>query len=170
MLMRWLLGLVLLGSAAGAYSAETVEVPTTTDLQAVGALAEERQLPVLLVFTASHCGYCELLEEEILRPMVLSGDYRDRVIIRKIQLDGGSLRDFQGRTVAADRYATRHNVFVTPTMVFVDASGRELAERLVGINTVEMFAGLVDAAIDEARDNLAARASAPPLARAAPAR
>lgn len=169
MTFRWLQGLALLVLAAGAQAGEPVQVPATTDLQTLGQLAEQRRLPVLLVFTADHCTYCELLEAEILRPMLLSGEYRDQVIIRKIRLDGGTIRDFRGRSVAAGTYATRHDVFVTPTMLFVDADGREVAERLVGIHTVEMFGGLVDAAIEEARETIAARRPVSPVARALPA-
>lgn len=163
-ILLWLLAMSL-----GAHAASPpVQVPQTTDLAADGRLAAERQLPILLVFSAHHCGYCELLEQEILRPMLLSGDYKDKILIRKIILDGvGTLRNFEGEAVDAGSFATLRDVYVTPTILFVDAQGRELAPRLVGINTVEMFAGLVDAAIEQARDKLNARASVQPLARAA---
>jgi len=171
MIVRWFLALVVLLSAASGVQGDPVQVPTTADLQAVGQLAEQRGLPLLLVFTASHCSYCELLESAILRPMLISGDYDDRVIIRKIELDGVAVRDFQGKIVDAGDYATRRDVFVTPTMLFVDGDGVELAERLIGINTVEMFSGLVEAALEEASETLAARRQgAGPLARAQPTR
>lgn len=162
--LMWLLAMSL-----GAHAAPSpVQVPQTTDLAADGRLAAERQLPILLVFSAHHCGYCELLEEEILKPMLLSGDYEDKVLIRKVILDGvGTLHNFDGQAVEAGSFATYRDVYVTPTILFVDARGRELAPRLVGINTVEMFAGLVDAAIEQARDKLNARSAALPLARAA---
>lgn len=155
-----------LGVSAGPAS---VQVPMTRDLAAEAQLAAQRGLPLLLVFSADHCPYCELLEREILEPMLRSGDYSDKVLIRKVMLDGaGTLRDFQGGAVDAGSFATQHDVFVTPTMLFVDPQGRELAPRLVGINTVEMFAGLVDAAIDQARSKLKAQGEVAPLAQAAP--
>lgn len=156
-----------LGVSAGPAS---VQVPLTRDLAGEAQLAAQRGLPILLVFSADHCPYCELLEREILKPMLRSGDYADKVLIRKVMLDGaGTLRDFQGRSVDAGNFATQQDVFVTPTMLFVDPQGRELAPRLVGINTVEMFAGLVDAAIDQARSKLNAQGEVAPLAQAAPA-
>ena len=45
-------------------------------------------VPVVL-FSASHCGYCTIIKEEFLKPMLLSGDYVDKVLIRKLVIDGG---------------------------------------------------------------------------------
>ncbi len=64
-----LLLLLWLSSAAGA-----AEVPESGDLAADGRLARSLGVPLLVVFSAEHCGYCELLEAEILRPMILSGE------------------------------------------------------------------------------------------------
>lgn len=159
--------LILLCTLGGAWAAP-VQVPVTTDLASDGRAAAQRRLPILLVFAADHCTYCDLLEREILEPMLRSGDYGDKVIIRKVMLDrGGALRDFSGHKVDAGSFATYRDVVVTPTMLFVDSQGRELAPRLVGINTVEMFAGLVDAAIEQARSKLQAQSA---VARAGPAR
>lgn len=161
--------LVLTASWSANAAPAPVQVPVTTDLAELGRTAAERQLPILLVFSADHCTYCELLEQEILKPMLRSGDYTDKVLIRKVLLDrGDTLRDFDGQRVEAGNFATFRDVYVTPTMLFVDPRGRELAPRLVGINTVEMFAGLVDAAIDRARTNLKAQTRLEPLAQAAP--
>lgn len=148
----WVSLLLLLGlsSMAGA-----VEVPESGDLAADARLALERRVPLLVVFSAEHCGYCELLEAEILRPMILSGEYEDRVVIRKVMLDEGrELRDFDGRRVEADTLMVRYDVSVTPTMLFLGPDGRELAPRIVGINTPELFGGRVDAAIEAASERL----------------
>jgi len=86
-----------------------------------------------------------------LQPMQLSGDYDDRVLVRKVVIDQGSrIRDFDGTTVMAGKVADRYRVFVTPTLLFVDGQGRELAERMVGINTPELFGGYLDECIDTA--------------------
>lgn len=167
--MRFWALVIMLSAGAFAVRAEPapLHVPVTENLAAESQIAAQRQLPILLVFSAAHCTYCELLEREILKPMLRSGDYGDKILIRKVMLDGaGTLRDFQGRAVDAGSFATRRDVFVTPTMLFVDARGRELAPRLVGINTVELFGGLVDASIEEARSKLKAQAATAPLAQA----
>ena len=128
-----------------------MRVPVAENLHQDGKQALARQLPILLAFSADDCSYCELLEEDFLQPMLLSGEYEDRIIIRKLILDNGSdVRDFNGQQTEATRLSDRYRVFVTPTILFVDGNGRELAERMVGINTPELFGGYLDACVETA--------------------
>lgn len=143
-------GCALLWLAAAALQA-SVPVPVADNLQQEGGQARVRQQPVLLAFSADDCSYCKLLEEDFLQPMLLSGEYEDRVIIRKLILDNGSsVTDFTGRQIETTRLSDRYRVFVTPTILFVDGNGRELAERMIGINTPELFGGYLDACVDTA--------------------
>ena len=129
-----------------------MRVPVAHDLQQEGRQAQARQLPIMLTFSADDCSYCELLEEDFLQPMLLGGEYEDRAIIRKLVLDdGSSVNDFSGKSTEATRVSDRYRVFVTPTILFLDGEGRELAERIIGINTPELFGGYLDACIDTAR-------------------
>ncbi len=144
-------GCVFLWLFTAALQAET-EVPIARNLQADGQLAHNRQLPILLAFSAIECSYCELLEEEFLQPMLLGGEYRDKIIMRKLVLDNGSrLADFSGQQIDATSLSDRYRIYVTPTILFVDEKGTELAERMVGINTPELFGGYLDDCIETAR-------------------
>ena len=130
---------------------EAPDVPVGDDLQADGQLAEARRLPIMLMFSAIDCGYCEMLEEEFLRPMLLGGEYTDRILMRKIVLDDGSrLTDFDGQRRDATALSDQYRVFVTPTILFVNAEGRELTARILGINTLELFGGYLDDCIETA--------------------
>lgn len=125
------------------------------DLQATGKIADHQRLPILLVFTAIDCGYCEMLEEEFLEPMLLGGDYQDRVIMRKVILDNGSrLTDFGGQRRDATALSDDYRVFVTPTLLFVDSTGVERAGRMLGINTPELYGGYLDDCIETAMLNV----------------
>jgi len=128
-----------------------VTVPVATDLQQLGSQAVSRELPILLTFTSVICSYCELLEQAFLQPMLLSGEYRDKVMIRKLELGpGASVTGFDGRKIMASELSSHYRVFVTPTLLFVDGNGKELAERIVGINTPELFGGYLDNCIETA--------------------
>jgi len=128
-----------------------MRVPVADNLHQDGRQALARQLPILLAFSADDCSYCELLEQDFLQPMLLSGEYEDSIIIRKLILDNGSsVMDFNGQQIAATRLSDHYRVFVTPTILFVDGNGRELAERMVGINTPELFGGYLDACVETA--------------------
>lgn len=143
--------LTILSLSALAYANYTVDesgtviVPKTTDLQADGQLAAEKQLPILVMFSATHCGYCEAIKSDQLRPMLISGDYTDQVIIRELHIDSmEDVIDFDGQPIAADDLASKHNVWVTPTIMFFDAQGNKLAPKILGYNTPSMFGGYLD--------------------------
>jgi thioredoxin-related protein len=129
----------------------SVDVPYGTDLRQDGRQAQDRQLHILLVFSAATCAYCQQLEDAFLKPMLISGEYTEKVIIRRLLLDIGQYAtDFDGTQREAAAIASRYRAWVTPTIVFIDGSGREVAERMKGINTPELFGGYLDACIDTA--------------------
>lgn len=136
---------------ATAFAADGVKVEEVTDLKAVGKHADNKRMPILLMFSAEGCHYCMRVENEFLKPMLLSGDYGDRVLIRKMKIDSfDKVRDFEGKKIAAADFADRYNVFVTPTVVFIDGSGVELAEKRVGLTTPDFYGGYLDQSINEA--------------------
>jgi len=125
------------------------------DLGREGRQAEEACVPLLLEFAAEYCEYCTLLEEEVLNPTLLNRDYDQRVLMRKLVIDrSGKLRDFDDTPVNATELANRYKVFVTPTLLFLDSQGRELAERMVGVMTLEFYGGYLDQAMDASTDKL----------------
>lgn len=127
-------------------------VPETTDLKALASQSSQQQLPILIMYAAADCEYCQRLEEDLLGPMHFSGQYKERVIIRKVMIDGyGNIRDFDGSTKGAEKFAVNRGVQVTPTLQFVDANGKQLAPEMIGYNTPEMYSAYVENAIDESR-------------------
>lgn len=152
-----LLGAVL-WSASGLSADETInEVPPAEDLRALGEISQREGLPILIEVAMGHCPWCARLEEEFLLPMLRSGDYNDRVIIRRIDLDLHTpLVDFDGRPISSSDFAVRYGVRLTPTVLLLDGQGRELAEPLVGLTTPDFYGGYLDAAIDESLARLRA--------------
>ncbi len=127
-----------------------------SDFQQLSREMEQKSLGLLLMFHAEHCPYCALMEKEILSPMLKSGDYTDKVIIRKLQLDASrEIKNFKGETVKPSDVAARYNVMLTPTLVFLDKDGNQKAKKMVGINTVDYFGAYLDEEIEKLRKNLA---------------
>ena len=144
--------------AASPNHSSSVQVPVVEDISQIAKLAREKSLPILLVFSADHCPYCELLENEIIKPMIFSGDYTNRALIYKMNIDDSNeIIDFDGESISTSEFASNHNAFVTPTMVFLDPNGKELYKRILGINTVEMFGGRVDQALAASLNKLRSR-------------
>ena len=62
------------------------------------------------------------------------------------------IRDFAGQAGAA--LAARWQARFTPTVLFLDAQGRELAGRLVGVAVPDFYGAYLDQALAEARHQL----------------
>lgn len=121
------------------------------NFQQLATLMKAKKLPLLIEFHADSCPYCKQLEEDFLSLMVGTPEYDNKIIIRQLKLDsGGDVIDFNGNTVSAHDFATRYKAYMTPVMIFVNASGDEVAERIVGINTPSLFGAYIDAEIDKA--------------------
>jgi len=143
---------IVAGSAVGR---ETVVMQQVTDLRQEAAIARAHRLVMVLEFSSEDCTYCRKLEALFLLPMQRNADYDDKILLRSISLDeGNSVIDFDGRSIITGEFATRYGVSLTPTLLFLDADGNELSERLVGIWSEDFYGGFIDNRIDEARQKL----------------
>ena len=132
----------------------------TANLQADGKLAESRSVPLLIMFSQAYCAFCQKLTEEILEPMLISGDYTDRVLIRELRIDDNQdIIDFTGEIIDPRGVFSRYLLFVTPSILLLDSQGKELAERQIGINTVEFYGYYLDQAIDQALTHVSSQPS-----------
>lgn len=130
----------------------TSGISRATNLFKDARLAREQGLVILIEFASDSCEYCRLLEKEFLDPMLINAEYDEKVIIRSVQLDGyESFIGFQGELISPRQFASRYDIEVTPTMVFLDANGNELSDKLVGIWSVDFFGGYIDNRIDIAK-------------------
>ena len=131
------------------------EVPLIDDLAALGCDARRRRLPIVLLVSRSDCSYCALLKDEVLNPMVKSREYEDQALLGELMLDSEEpLRGFQGEYELRDDVASRFDADLTPTLLFLAPDGSELAPRILGVNTPELFGFYVDRAIASARVRL----------------
>ncbi|QKT03697.1 thioredoxin family protein [Ectothiorhodospiraceae bacterium 2226] len=153
---------------AGAASDPRPALVHAHDLVADARSAAADDKPLLLMFSSEPCPYCRIVEDEFLRPMLISGEYDDKVVMRKVKLDGYSrIRDFEGREVRVDELAKNYGVRITPTVVMVDAKGRQLAPSLEGIATRDYYGGDLDRVIDQALVEVRGEGSTLSKARAA---
>lgn len=155
-MLRPFLGLLALLFAAGPLAdASQVEIPAAADLHADAAVAEAEAIPIMLLVSQTYCGYCDQLKDWIIRPMILSGDYEGRVIIRELKVDSfRPVRDFTGEPRDPAKISAGYKAYLTPTLLFLGPDGEELTERIRGINTPEMFGYYVDEAIATAAQRL----------------
>ena len=134
-----------------AAEASGVSIPKAFDLQNDGILAQEKGIPILLEFTMHGCPFCEEVEEEVLRPMLISGDYDNKVLVRNIKIDEDTvITDFNGESISYEDLASRYSVFVAPTLVLVHGNGKAMGLEMVGVTTIDFYGAYLDQAIDQA--------------------
>lgn len=143
------------GFAAHVVRAATPGVTMLGDGVNTAALARVRQVPVLLVVSQDGCPYCKRLREEVIRPMILSGEYRDRVVIRELNMDATEpVRDFDGRMVEARTIADRYQAMLTPTVLLLNWQGEQLTRPIRGFNGAGFYGYYLDKAIARATARL----------------
>jgi len=126
-----------------------IEAAVSLQLDAGDSLSTGR--PILVFVTQKDCEFCHLLRQRILFPMIRRGELRERVILREISLDPGFiLQDFDDSPVEGRDFATRYKAYVTPTLLFLDEHGRNLAEPLTGTANIEFYGFYLAERIEEA--------------------
>jgi len=124
-----------------------VAIKYETDFAQLAKIAREENKIIMLEVSASYCEYCELLEEEFIKPMLRSGDYNN-VLIRKIEMDSAiEIKDFSGDASSPEEFTYALKVKITPTLLFFDGNGNEVAQRILGINSLDLYGGYLDDAI-----------------------
>ncbi|MDH3636154.1 MAG: thioredoxin fold domain-containing protein [Gammaproteobacteria bacterium] len=139
----------------GPATADSVAMIQVTDLRDEARLARDNNLVLVLEFSSEYCGYCRKLEDLFLVPMQRNAEYDAKILIRSVSLDSfETLVDFDGRSLSTAEFASRYEVSLTPTLLFLNAEGKELSEKLVGIWSEDFYGGFIDGRIDQAREKL----------------
>ncbi|MET0063518.1 MAG: thioredoxin fold domain-containing protein [Candidatus Thiodiazotropha endolucinida] len=130
------------------------KVTVVRDFTDLANKARADKVPILLMVSQDHCPFCHKLKREILNPMLISGDYDERVVISELLIDvGDEVINFEGKSVDPGSIASRYNIWVTPTLLFLDHQGKEVHKRMLGVNTIELYGYYLDESL---KDSLAA--------------
>lgn len=119
------------------------------------SVAKQQQKVLLVEFSTPWCEFCEALEREVLEPLIRSNRFRDKVIVRKLEInDYSKVIGFDNRQYDAESISMQYKVDFYPTLVFFDHEGKEVASRLVGIRTFDYIGEELDEAIVRAINTL----------------
>ena len=136
------------------------------DFNKLAATMQQSGKPLVLAFDAEHCHYCARLQADHLDPMIVSEDYQ-HVLIRSLEFDGAhEITDFDGQPIEASEFSERYKVRLTPTLLFLNAKGEEIAKRMLGYNTPEFYGAYLDKAIEQAVEKMKQPAVATEAAKA----
>lgn len=118
-------------------------------------LSIERGLPIVVFVSQYGCQFCAALRKQVLFPMIRAGKLADRAIFRELSLDAGfTVTGFNGNDIGGRNFADRYAAVVTPTLLFLDARGVEIADKIVGIGNIEYYGFYFNGALESARSEL----------------
>lgn len=132
---KWLITFGLLLSLSG-FAAPIA------DIQDLGSLAGDEDAVCAIYVYRKGCPYCRALESEVLQPMAAGGEF-EQFCMGRLNWEGGELIDFDGTAISSQAIVARYGVVVVPTIVFVDAAGRQLTDSLVGYQGSELYFALL---------------------------
>ena len=122
-----------------------------TDLHADSIDSATKSKPVVVLYTASYCVYCEAVKNEFFNHIANDPEYQSRIILREVVIDGDmSLTDFSGTATDHSKYGAERNVKLVPTVSFYDSRGNDLVEPLVGVRLMDFYMWYLDQRIEDA--------------------
>ena len=127
----------------------------TQNLAADGAIAAQQSKPLLLFFTQPGCSFCERARAEYLRHLALDPAYTSRAVFREVSI-GKPVAGFDGQRRAGAAVGRAQGVTLYPTIVIVDAKGKQLAPPLRGYTVPDFYGASIDARLDAAHTALRA--------------
>jgi thioredoxin-related protein len=120
----------------------------TVDWSDVSETARLRHSPILVIFSADTCGYCEKLKQEVINPLAADPKEERKLLIREFDINaGGKMIDFNGESIRSRQFKQRYGIFATPTLQILDADGHQLSDPLVGYNSANAYRKLLQASL-----------------------
>lgn len=131
-----------------------VTVKLSENLYADAQLAKRKGVPIVVMFSQDGCLYCSIVREDFLKPMLISGEYENKAIIREVKIDSfDDVKDFSGKMIPSDELATHYRAYLTPTVIVFDSNGK-VHRRIVGLVNEHYYSGDLDVAIDKAYSSI----------------
>ncbi len=119
-----------------ALTAPAADLTAAQGLDADGARSASARIPVVMLYSATWCSWCNAVKQEFFQHMPDDPAYRDRIILREVTIDSQSVMvDFDGRSVTHGR-------------------GRQLAAEMVGVATLDYYGWYLDRRIAESLEKL----------------
>ena len=148
--------MVLMGLSVALAQAGVVSI--ASDLEQDANESRQANLPILLIYTAGYCHYCDEVKADVFNPIAADPAYRDRVLLREVRIDSDTrLVGFKGDVTNHRSFAKGRGSTVVPTLEFLDNTGLALNHPLVGASIPDFYGAYVDNGIERAIRNIRAK-------------
>ncbi len=149
---------MLLIVACSSAAPATAQLVRADDLAQLATEARSKRVPLLIAFMQQSCPYCAVSRRDYLLPLQNDPQWRDRVLIREIDVDRDTpLRDFSGAATTNRAFARSLKVRRVPTLIVFDGTGQAVAQPLVGLALEDYYRlyieQLIEAGLTKMRSN-----------------
>ena len=134
------------------------KIPVASDLQQDADASRSAQLPILLIYTAEYCHYCDEVKASVFSLIFADPAYRDRMLLREVRIDTNLyLVGFGGDVTSHQSFSKNRVIRIVPTLEFLDSAGTQIRQPLVGVSIPDYYGAYVDNGIEQAIRNLRVR-------------
>lgn len=126
------------------------------DFYWISQQASQKNIPIMIMFTAKWCEFCDQLKRDVLNPMVRGGLYDGYAMyVRQVSIDSYTPLKFSAsETIDKRKFAQMYRAEITPTIIFIDSRGLPIADPIIGNIDSQLFAGMIHRSINQAYEKL----------------
>ncbi len=128
--------------------ARETPLPTPASLRDAAWQAQRQCAPLVLLVSLPGCPWCELLRRNYLAPMRKEGLPAFQIVVNDRQR---GVVNLQGQPSTGADIASSYRAQLTPTVLFLNAQGAEIAPRIEGVASADLIGAQLDAALAAAR-------------------
>ena len=136
-------------------SAAAQAIARAADLRAEARAAQESGAPLVIFFSESGCPYCARARRDHLAPLANDPASRGRFALVEIDIRSTApLIAFSGERTTHAAFAVLNAIKWVPTLVFVGADGKALADPLIGLTVPDLYQGQLERRLEQAAEAL----------------
>lgn len=125
----------------------------TENFEAAAKSAKQEGLPLMLLFSADECSFCDQLHSEVLNHHG-TNPIDNQLHLTEVNINrGGKLIDFDGDPIRGRIFVNRYEIIATPTVIIVAPDGKSLTKPVIGYKNKLSFMTALKQAIHKASEH-----------------
>ena len=134
------------------------KIPVAADLQQDADASRAGRVPILLIYTAEYCHYCDEVKASVFNLIFADPAYQDRMLLREVRIDTNlDLVSFSGTATSHRSFSRTRGIRIVPTLEFLDGAGAPISPPLVGAGIPDYYGAYVDNGIEQSLRTLRTR-------------
>jgi thioredoxin-related protein len=133
---------------------EKVSIKDLQNAAAQAQKANSSNKQLILYVAATNCPYCKKLNRDVIYPALANREYTSKFVIRRLWLNKNRvIIDFKNNNIDEQTLLNQYGIRYTPTLLFVDQNGKEIAPRLEGYAPDTLYWDRLDRSLKIAKES-----------------